>query len=124
MDKLIFNLPYPPSLNTLYPTCWKTKRRFLSKKGKDFVSSVKYIVGWRANPIKGEVKIVKHVYPPDARRRDGDNIHKAINDSLVKCGLLEDDDNKHIVDDRIIWHKEKRGCVVVSVELIHEKAIT
>lgn len=51
-------------------------------------------------PIKNKVRLIYSWYEPDARR-DIDNIsgfgHKIIQDALVAAGVLEDDDQKHVI---------------------------
>lgn len=42
-------------------------------------------------PFKGKVEIIIYAYPPDDRRRDIDNVLKALLDALEKGGLYEND---------------------------------
>lgn len=91
-------LPFPPSVNTLFPTS-RQGRRFLSKRGKDYVTRVAHVVaGARAlgecpgEALTGRVSVEIYVYPPDHRRRDIDNMCKAILDCLTKVGVWLDDE--------------------------------
>lgn len=43
------------------------------------------------------------VYVPDRRRRDPDNVLKALLDALDKSGAIEDDDFKHLPDLRVVY---------------------
>jgi crossover junction endodeoxyribonuclease RusA len=100
------DLPYPPSVNHY----WKSGRkklasgkivpyRFKSPKACKFISDVKLLVG-RCNTSLSRLGIELQVYPPDNRTRDIDNILKAVLDSLVTCGLMQDDEQ--IDDLRVI----------------------
>ena len=85
-------LPWPPSVNHL----WKRGKNggmFLARNGREYRKEVWLI--WRA--AGGEkfgklpVAIELDAWPPDERRRDLDNLAKAILDALVSCGCLTDD---------------------------------
>ena len=54
------------------------------------------------------------MFPPDRRRRDIDNHMKALQDSIVKSGLLEDDE---LIDQLFIYRGEvvKGGLVIVEI---------
>lgn len=45
----------------------------------------------RIRPMKGNIGITIYAYPPDKRRRDLDNILKAILDALQHAGAYADD---------------------------------
>tara|TARA_R110000803_G_scaffold164245_1_gene227969 strand:+ start:925 stop:1281 length:357 start_codon:yes stop_codon:yes gene_type:complete len=83
-------LPFPPSVNGLYATNFKTKRRFKSKKYTEWCG----VAIWSASkgvPIKGKVKALYEFGRPDKRRRDVANYEKAVSDILVTAGVIEDD---------------------------------
>lgn len=91
-------LPFPPSLNTMFPS-GKNGRRFLSQKGKDFAEAVKAKV-WadRTNdqyfkrpspPPRLGLRLM--LCPPDKRVRDLDNHIKAVGDAMTKAGVWVDD---------------------------------
>jgi Holliday junction resolvase RusA-like endonuclease len=85
-------LPYPPSLNKLYPTNFKTKRRFLSEEGKKFKAEVIARLTRANSPFFEEIDHVDVSYtPPDRRRRDEDNLHKAWQDAFTEFGVWKDD---------------------------------
>ena len=85
------DLPYPPTLNKLYPSS-KGGRRFLSGVGKAYKREVLLIVKQcNYKKIQGRIKIDITAYPPDNRKRDLDNIVKIIFDSLDSAGLFDDD---------------------------------
>lgn len=87
-------LPYPPTLNTMYPT-GRSGRRFLSKKGKDFKNEV-YALTLEQHgifkPFTGPVSATIHLAVPDLRKRDLDNTFKAIFDALKHANVYMDDE--------------------------------
>ena len=89
------NLPWPPSVNHLYrvnPMGGKS-RLYKVKKAVAYADAV----AWQLKQEKtegfgtGRVEIDSKAHPPDRRRRDLDNIQKAILDSLQGAGVYEDD---------------------------------
>lgn len=82
-----FDLPFPPSVNTLFPG--DGKHRWPSKKYK----------AWRAEAgpqvptgrIDGKYAMWVRLDRPDRRARDCANYEKALSDLLVSQGLVEDD---------------------------------
>lgn len=64
----------------------------ISKKGRLYREAVEAIVAESGlEPMKGAVAIKQIIYCPDWRRRDADNLNKAILDSISHAGLIEDD---------------------------------
>ena len=64
----------------------------ISREGRRYTESVVSILSsCGMTAIRRKVRMRIDVYPPDARRRDIDNILKCLLDSLVKGGALEDD---------------------------------
>ena len=47
--------------------------------------------GRRLKPLDGPLEIFIDVYPPDRRRRDVDNVQKALLDALAHGGAYHDD---------------------------------
>lgn len=86
-----FVLPYPPSANNL----------FMNISGRGRIKTTKYRAwqseaGWRlreqrAAPIAGCVEVSIVAIRPDSRRRDIDNLSKAICDILVVNNIISDD---------------------------------
>ena len=87
------SLPYPPTLNTMYPSN-KQGRRFLSKKGRDYKNDV-YAATLEQHgifkPLTGPVRATVHLEVPDNRKRDLDNTFKAIFDALKNANVYLDD---------------------------------
>lgn len=98
---MIITLPFPPSVNSLYSTDWKTKRRFKSKRYAEWLESARaclwaqcmgrpYMEAYHC-PCK-----VSFVFGrPDKRTRDISNLIKACEDFLVINKVLRDDSDIH-----------------------------
>ena len=89
-DEIQITLPWPPSVNHYYR---KVGRRMLiSRRGRMYRQAVCAIARqFEIKPFGCELKITIDAYPPDRRRRDGDNLLKAIFDSLQHGGIYKDD---------------------------------
>ena len=81
-----FTLPLPPSVNQLYGGGSRQKR-FPSKKYKEWLSKCPPLT--KLNLIKVKVEYI--FFFPTKRPADLDNRAKAVNDYLVKQGVLVDD---------------------------------
>lgn len=90
MIKLI--LPFPPSCNHYYGNR-RNGQRYIKQSGKAFRGVVLYevLAAKAANNISSPIKMRIDVYPPDKRRRDIDNINKALLDALENSGVYQDD---------------------------------
>ena len=84
-----FELPYPPSLNSYYRHA--RSMVLISAEGRKYRALIKALLIGRFVPVKGNVSFKVDVYPPDARRRDLDNLFKCMFDSLTHAGIWEDD---------------------------------
>jgi crossover junction endodeoxyribonuclease RusA len=84
-------LPWPPSVNSYLAIVGR--RKVKTKKAREYCSEVvnylsqQKVKGFANNKIKIEIE----AYPPDLRRRDLDNVTKALFDSLKMAGLYDDD---------------------------------
>jgi crossover junction endodeoxyribonuclease RusA len=112
-------LPWPPSVNSY----WRTYqgRMIISEAGRKYRVAVAEQVLMQNRGKKntvGPVKVVIEAYRPDKRRRDLDNLLKAVLDSLGHAGIYVDD--SLIVDLRIYWSKDVGGMLKVKVEEIDE----
>lgn len=87
---LELRLPYPPSVNTY----WRRvgNRTLLSRRGRAYRREVgealRYLV---SEPVKGALEVQARLFPPDRRRRDLDNVAKALLDALEHAGVYRDD---------------------------------
>jgi crossover junction endodeoxyribonuclease RusA len=90
MHEQVFTLPYPPSVNRY----WRHNRGHfhVSQEGQLYRRKV-----WEACLIQkitkcnGDLKLEIDIYPPDRRKRDIDNICKAVLDSLEHAKVYDND---------------------------------
>lgn len=117
------SLPWPPSVNRIWrhPTKGRNAgRHLLSEEGRQYRQAVQNTVlnQLRALPrLSGRLSICIVVNPPDRRRRDLDNLQKAILDGLMHAGVYLDDsqaDDLRIVRDDVI----SPGRVFVTLQEI------
>jgi len=82
-------LPYPPSINHY----WRRvgPRTLISREGRRFRERVLAILAaMRIRPLIGRLAVEVEVFPPDNRRRDVDNVFKALLDAMQHGGAYED----------------------------------
>lgn len=84
-------LPWPPTANHLTMTVGK--RRVKTKKHRDYCESVRYcVLAQRIKPFGDDrLNVTIEAFPPDRRRRDIDNLFKAVLDGLGYAGVYDDD---------------------------------
>lgn len=98
---MIFKLPWPPSVNHYY-----VNHKRVSKAGKEYmgrglterglsyrneVSVICYRQDGSQDRMEKNIVTSWEFYPPDKRRRDYDNLFKAMQDSLTHAGVWKDD---------------------------------
>ena len=107
-------LPYPPSINHY----WRRvgPRTLISREGRRFRERVMAILAaMRIQPLVGQLAVEVDVFPPDNRRRDIDNVFKALLDVMQHGGAYADD--SQIV--RLSIEKQKPiegGKTIVRIE--------
>ena len=84
-----FDLPWPPSVNRYYRHVGP--RVLISREGRKYRMMTVSQLGGRFPKLTGRLRVSAEFYPPDARRRDLDNLLKCTQDSLQAAGLFEDD---------------------------------
>lgn len=91
MNEYTFNLPYPPSCNRYYRHARGVN--YISKEGKEYREQVKDIIELLNLDISLQCRLSITVYiaPPDSRRRDIDNVGKALFDAITYSGFWADD---------------------------------
>lgn len=104
MNEYRLELPWPPSVNTY----WRHARgrHYISKKGKEYRQAVINIITAEDLEVTtlSRLKITIDAHVPDKRRRDLDNLQKAVFDSLVCAGFMVDDEQ---IDDFRVRRREK-----------------
>jgi len=85
--------PWPPTLNTYYSIFGG--RKILSRRGRRYKEELAGLLALKQTrltaPERGGIEAVIELWPPDKRKRDWDNLHKAVFDSLTQAGIIEDD---------------------------------
>lgn len=107
-------LPWPPTVNTY----WRSfnGRVLISAKGREYRKAVadQVLIQRAAKHIDYAVMVEIKAYRPDRRRRDLDNLLKALLDSMTHAGVMEDD--ALIEDLRVYWADEIGGMVKINIE--------
>ena len=94
MPEIHLQLPFPPTNNTYYRNVviQGRPRTLISKKGRLYATEVLAAVCFDDRPaMDGDVGVVVDFYPPDKRKRDVDNLFKAMFDGLSKANVWNDD---------------------------------
>ncbi len=115
-------LPWPPTINHYWISRVVGKRVMvcIGAKGKAFRQAVKDLTVEDAELFfseKTKLEISIFAYPPDKRKRDLDNILKALLDALQHAGIYADDNQ---IDKLTVIRKEpvKYGQVIILIEEI------
>jgi crossover junction endodeoxyribonuclease RusA len=82
----------------------------ISEKGRDYRKEVAESLAG-SSTITGPVKVEVECWMPDRRKRDLDNLFKAIGDSLTHAGVWEDDSQ---VDDLRIYRAREQGNLLIG----------
>ncbi|HCJ8786672.1 TPA: RusA family crossover junction endodeoxyribonuclease [Escherichia coli] len=100
-------LPWPPSNNRY----WRHSRgiHYISDWGKRYQEEVIELIQQQQLDIKitPRIRITIHAAPPDNRKRDLDNLPKAVFDALTKAGFWLDD--AQVVDYRVMKMPVTKG---------------
>lgn len=110
------SLPWPPSVNHY----WVHSRNgtFISKKGVAFREEAAVALRQAKvhEPMEGYLRMAVYLFPPDRRKRDIDNVLKALLDALQYGGLMEDDNQVSRIEVEMMeMDKEMGGSVEVHV---------
>ena len=98
MASYSITLPYPPSINHYY-----CRTRFggmaIAKKGKEYRKEVAMLIKqkFRNKVLTGNVTVAIHLFPPDRRKRDIDNVLKCLLDSIEDSGIIENDNQINVL---------------------------
>jgi len=110
---LTLDLPYPPSVNHY----WRMARGrwYISAEGKRYRAAVLAEARDRAFSLAAPLRVDVALTMPDKRRRDVDNVLKALLDALQYAGVYADDsqiEELHVVKVGLA----KPGGVRVTIE--------
>jgi crossover junction endodeoxyribonuclease RusA len=112
-NAITLTLPWPPSVNRY----WRTfqGRMIISAEGRSYRKAVadQVLIQRGAKHYAGKLRVNIEAFRPDNRRRDLDNLLKAVLDGCTHAGVWEDDSN--IVDLRIYWADTIGGMLKVKV---------
>jgi crossover junction endodeoxyribonuclease RusA len=112
----VIRLPYPPSVNNYYQ-----RNRFggvrVSKHGKEYRTRVFFDVKQQNIPSYGEklIKMQVLLFMPDRRKRDGDNVFKALFDALEYAKVYENDSQIYDCRWTKVYDSSETG-VLVNIE--------
>jgi crossover junction endodeoxyribonuclease RusA len=113
---ITLTMPWPPSVNKY----WRTfqGRMIISAEGRSYRKAVadQVLIQRGAKHYTGKLRVQIEAFRPDNRRRDLDNLLKAVLDGCTHAGVWEDDSN--IVDLRIYWADTVGGMLKVKVSEI------
>ena len=88
---ITLTLPFPPSVNRI----WRNfgGRTILSAIGRKYRQDVQLAIAQNGSPRLGSMRVAVTivVHAPDRRKRDLDNVCKAILDGLQHAGVFDDD---------------------------------
>ena len=112
-------LPWPPSMNHV----WRVgpRRAYLDQQVQTFriralaaVKAARISGTAPSEPVAGPVAVMLECFPPDRKRRDLDNLPKAVFDAMTKARVWNDDSQVQLM--LPFWGpRRKGGRIEVSV---------
>lgn len=107
-------LPFPPSNNRYYRHA--RGRHYIDQPGRDYRKAVAGIVKGIGMPkLTGRLHVTIHAAPPDRRRRDLDNMLKALLDALTVAEAYEDDSQIDSIGIKRVF-PVKGGKIHIAIE--------
>lgn len=115
--KTEITLPFPPSVNRYYRSPRSgplAGRTMISEEARKYRAAVCALVSESklGGQMEGLLRVVVEVFVPDRRKRDLDNLHKGILDSLTHAGVWGDD--SQIDDLRIYRARDEAGNLIIG----------
>lgn len=110
---MILTLPWPPSVNHYWRTV--NGRPIISKAGREYREAVRSCAWGAGNMGDARLSVAIAASPPDRRRRDLDNVLKALLDAMQHAGVYDDDSQ---IDKLTITRAKQTngGAVAVKIE--------
>lgn len=109
-------LPWPPSVNNYWMS--SGNMRYISKRGRVFRQAVAEECATQgAQSLEGRLAVHVALFPPDKRKRDVDNVLKALLDACEHAGCYESDsqiDELHVVRQEI---RTSGSCTILIYTL-------
>ena len=118
-EAISIELPWPPSVNRYYRHVGP--RVLISREGRRYRMMCVSRLGGVFPKLEGKVKLTGEFYPPDARKRDLDNVLKCMIDSLVHAGLMRDDSQIKHIDVQMMSPVPPEGAVYIKLEEISKR---
>lgn len=121
MSNISLSLPYPPSLNTYYRVV--NGRILISAPGRLYRKTVIDTLWGRVGsmqicvptPLAGDISMSILSYPPDRRKRDLDNMLKALLDALQYARIYKDDSQISKLSIERMPSRKNDGIVLVTI---------
>lgn len=108
-------LPFPPTTNNLFRNV-RGKGRVPTKRYEQWMKqAMQELMVQQPERLVGFVSVDLGFGRPDKRRRDLDNLLKAVLDALVKFAVIEDDSKIIAISAR--WLKETPAQTFIDVRL-------
>lgn len=112
---IVLVLPYPPSVNTYWRHLSKgplAGRTLISERGRSYRLDVMetLLVQRVGKAPEGNLAVTIEARMPDRRKRDLDNIPKALLDALTHAAFWVDDS---LIDDLRIWRSDLMGGQII-----------
>lgn len=116
-NHLYLALPFPPSVNAMYIPIGRG-RQILSKRAVEYLDLFKRLLDEQGHPgtCPGFLEARIWICPPDRRRRDVDNILKALFDAMEAAEVYENDSQIKRVEVVMDHWPFPDGAVVVRLD--------
>lgn len=114
--ELAFDLPMPPSVNSMFRNV-PGKGRVKTKEYRSWIGQAGWMLVTQRNQrrshkrIDGPIKVEVSAYRPSSKRRDLDNILKALLDLLTHTQTIKDD--SQVVEINARWVNEGVPCTMI-----------
>ena len=124
---LAISLPWPPSTNKI----WRhvviagSPRVLTSREGREYREAARRAVmsdpmAFFRKRLTGQLAVRLSCFPPDNRRRDLDNLAKAVLDALTHAGVWEDDSQIDLLQIERV-RNTPNGRVSVTIQTIPDR---